>query len=885
MAGCNIQNLTFNYDVTPKPQQGAGDNMKEISQKFKGTLKSDEYLMEGIEDTKIKKKLSEIYIALYITEAVNDEVKDQHEVRQMEVQWKVENSYESIDLKDIFRPSESSEEPRTVLTKGIAGIGKSVAVQKFRLDWKDGRANQEVDFIFVLPFRQLNLFTNEISLYELLCTFHRQLKNIKDPEAVFSEDTKVIFILDGLDESKFPLPFDTLPIYDMEVKATVVMLIVNLLTGSLLPSALIWVTTRPAAAHQIPPRYIDRWTELQGFKDEQKKEYFSSKIIDETVRSYLLNHIMNSRPLYVMCRIPVFCWILAKVISKKGARDKDDLPKTLTEIYAYFLLIQCAMKDEKNKAYADTPKSCTDVMEANRPMILKLSKLAYMQLMKDNILFQENDLRECSIDVQDDLEKSGICKEMFGSETLILKKTVYCFVHFSMQEFMAALFVFYSYSTGKFEEIKELIMEGQTLEHLLQRAVRKALQSQNGHLDLFLRFLLGLSLECNQKLFAGLLPDIKECSEGIKRTVQYIKDCIGRRGQSTEQCMNLMHCLLELKDSSLQEEIERYKKSGKVLSPGTCSAIAYMMLAFEEIPDEFDMMSYNTTDKGRVRLVPAVRGCKRGRLVNCGLDKISCQTLRCALESEGSSLRELDLSGNDLGDDGVQELSEGLKHRNCKLATLRLASCNLTGCSCTHLSLVLHSLESHLTELDLTNNILAAQGMQQLVSSRLTMLILSGCGLNDESCRALAVALQSGTSHLTRLDLTNNDLGDDGVGQLAIALTHPLSQLEVLRLSGCLVSETACKVLVSFLTSRPTRLKEVDLSYNHTGDSGVGMCAILKEKGCHINLDHDGAQWMKPGLKKYACALSLDVNTAHPEMEVSEDLQSVKKVNAEQYMP
>ncbi|KAL2076755.1 hypothetical protein ACEWY4_027651 [Coilia grayii] len=836
--------------------------------------------MEGIEEANSEKKLNEIYTALYITDVVSEEVKDQHEVRQMEVQWKVESNLESIEFNDIFKARNASKKPRTVMTKGIAGIGKSVAVQKFRLDWKDGRANKDVDFIFLLPFRQLNLFIdNKISLYDLLLTFHPQLRGIHDVELL--NNAKIIFILDGLDEFKFPLKFAGASMTNLRNPSTVDVLIVNLVRATLLPSALIWVTSRPAAAHQIPARYVDRWTEIQGFKDKEKKQYFRNKIHDETIAGYLLSRIENSRHLYIMCRIPVFCWILATVILKKGAKDKDDIPKTLTEIYAHFLLIQCTRKEQKNEDYEDQ-----DVLKTNKDLILKLAELAYRQLEEDNILFREEDLEECRIDIHQDLEKSGMCREVFVSERLFSKQRVYCFVHLSIQEFMAALFVVYSFSTGNFEVLKSLDMEGQTLHHLLQSAVRKSLQSRNGHLDLFLRFLLGMSLECNQKLFGSLLAGMQESKESIKHTVQYIKDSLSKRNQSTERCMNLMLCLLELKDSSLQTEIEAYKKSKKILSPALCSAIAYMMLVAEETPDEFDMMSYNTTDKGRLRLVTAVRGCKRGRLVNCGLDKISCKTISSALESESCSLKELELSCNDLGDDGVQELSNGLLHRNCKLETLRLASCNLTGSSYKLLSSALEQPESNLRELDLTNNNLTAEGVQLLAKSQLNKLILAGCNLTGDSWRLYQL---SSTSHLIHLDLTNNDLGEPGVDKLSEALSHHNCKLEILKLSGCLVSEKACEVLVSVLTSKSTCLKELDLSYNHTGHSGVSLRSKLQQRGCQVIIDPNTEQWMeqwmKPGLQKYACELSLDIYTAHPELKLSEDKRSVTKGEEEMDYP
>uniref|UniRef100_A0A8C7RS72 NACHT domain-containing protein n=1 Tax=Oncorhynchus mykiss TaxID=8022 RepID=A0A8C7RS72_ONCMY len=576
-------------------------------------------VFEGIAKQGNPTLLNNIYTELYITEGGTGEVNNEHELRQIETTIRKQARPETaIKCNDIFKTLTGQDKLiRTVLTKGVAGIGKTVSVQKFILDWAEGKANQDVQFVFSFPFRELNLMKEDKHTFiELLNHFSMETKQSRISNY---NKYKVLFIFDGLDECRLPLDFQKNKIcWDVTESTSVDVLLTNLIKGNLLPSALLWITTRPAAANKIPSGCVDQVTEVRGFNDPQKEEYFRKRFSDQDLASRIISHIKTSRSLHIMCHIPVFCWISATVLEHMLEQKREEMPKTLTEMYTHLVVFHTKQKNEKYLGKEDTGPHW------NKDSILSLGKLAFQQLVKGNLIFYEEDLKESGVDVNEASVYSGLCTQLFKEECGLYQDKVYCFVHLSIQEFLAAVYVFLSFINNNenlmdepqsmFRYFLSLFREKPKVTEVTfyKSAVDKALQSETGNLDLFLRFLLGLSLESNQKHLRGLLTKTSS-SQSHEETVKYIKEKI-RENPSPERSINLFHCLNELNDHSLVEEIQSFLRSGSLskpnLSPAQWSALVFVLLTSEKDLDVFDLKKYSRSEEGLLRLLPVVKASR-----------------------------------------------------------------------------------------------------------------------------------------------------------------------------------------------------------------------------------------------------------------------------------
>ncbi|XP_062322136.1 LOW QUALITY PROTEIN: NACHT, LRR and PYD domains-containing protein 3-like [Osmerus eperlanus] len=789
-----------------------------------------------------KERLERKYVAVHkgtrdeVLEGRSEGVTTEHEVVLVErANMTAGSRGVVVNSADIFNCRYGGK-IKTVLTTGLAGVGKKITVQKFVLDWLEGKIHKDIQFTFILPFRELNLMKDDASMLELLLIFHPEVKGIE------FEDQRVLFIFDGLDESKLPLDFASNGVLSkLDKVSSVDQLLTNLIKGHLFHNARIWITSRPAAADKIPHDLVGRFTEITGFDNSQKDEYFRKAVHeDQELATRIITHIKSCRSLHIMCHLPIFCWISLRVLRemmKKGNSEaRTEIPRTITEMYIHFLLVQTSVKNEKYNMGGGRRGNRKELSDDDQTLVLKLGELAYKHLESGKILFGEDDMRDCGVDVEMASVCSGMCTEIIKVDSGLYDEKMYCFVHLSIQELFAALYVFCVFvktnrnllmteeslrkafqlsqfgdlpmTFGKKEEIEDedhvYFPSVSYLEHvvltikfkkiggtlcrpmscnaftplsgLLKTALDLSLASERGYLDLFVRFLLGISQKgCQAHLRSLLTPvegnpgSLDDTEKNITETIAYIKrknredprpGSTIKENLNPERLINMIHCLNELNDDTLQREVLA-KGRWNELTPPQCSALAYTLTVSNQPCDVFDLKAHNSSPEGHSRLMPLIN-----RLERCRLSREACESLAAVFGSSNTKLERLSVSGNDLQDSGAEVLLFGLASSHCSLQSLSMEGCGLTGAVCATATSVLKSANSRLKELDLSSNRLGDCGVQRLcvqlggASCSVRTLRLSGCDVTKNGCGFLVCALRLNPGHLEELDLGHDDPDD-----------------------------------------------------------------------------------------------------------------------------
>ncbi|XP_028655186.1 NACHT, LRR and PYD domains-containing protein 12-like isoform X1 [Erpetoichthys calabaricus] len=831
--------------------------LKSLHQKM--LLKSCSHLHDyGSHPEAIKPSTSTHFTEPWMTKGEMGPAVHEHDMIEAESaarQWDEVYKCKTVQLTGIFQtfPQESYA-PRVIVTKGIAGIGKTACIQWLLYNWATGNCLSQYDFVFPLPFRELSLLPDgqKYTLIDLLNHYYPHLNF----EKLLSSSPKLLLIFDGLDECQLMLNFSSCSeCRSVSEPITPTSHIINLVRGNLLPAASIWITSRPVAVNCIPLSHVDIVTEIQGFLDCHKETYFCKRLGKNGLQ--VISHLKKYTALYAMCYIPAFCWLLATIFEHSPLLMQEKyMPQSLTEIYTNFLLVAVAYQHHRSNGKRRSMNDANALLRVNKAVIRNLARMAYYGLKSNKLVFFEQDLNNYHLNIPEICE--GLIREFVVEDYGPFCKKAYAFVHLTIQEYLAALFVIISCSSPK-QAITLALQPNYcfgnsnypSLFVAFKEFCQEAIKSPNGHLDFFLRFLCGLGRESNHDLVQGLLETPEDNSEVASLMADYIGKLL-KKNVSPERCLNLLHCLSELKANSLADEIKNSMATG-ALSFGTLSLAEYSALAFVLQTsggslEKFVLNQYIAAPDGVKRLSPVAKlHRKLCRFEKSTLNEETGNCVKYILSSYKSQVKEIRFRILNVKDSGWMKLCEALASPHCKVETVMIRNCRLKAHHYEELGKILVQ-NHHITELDLCYNDGGDEGVKLLSigllgnSCNIRTLRVNKNSLTDQCCQDLAVIVYSSQS-LTELYLHANKLGDSGIKLLCTGLRNDKCQLEKLSLFQCGLTSNCCADLAETLYTM-RNLKKLALRGNKLQNNGVRqLCGPLQRPDCtiqHLGLEGCG---------------------------------------------
>uniref|UniRef100_A0A8C0X2E3 NACHT domain-containing protein n=1 Tax=Castor canadensis TaxID=51338 RepID=A0A8C0X2E3_CASCN len=532
--------------------------------------------------------------SLLMVEGLTDLQLREHDFTQVEATRGGQRPARTLALDRLFLPlSRVSIPPRVSITVGVAGMGKTTLVRHFVRLWTQGQVGKDFSLVLPLTFRDLNIH-EKLSAERLVRSV---FPNVGESGLVVTAPARVLLVLDGLDECKIPLDFsNTVACTDPKKDIQVDHLITNIIRGNLFPDVSVWITSRPSAAGQIPGGLVDRMTEIRGFTEEEIKVCLAQMFPeDQTLLSQVLSQVQANRALYLMCTVPAFCRLtgvaLGHLYRSRTVPQDTELwpPRTLCELYTwYFRMALGGEGQEKGKV---SPR-IEHVGHGARKMVGTLGRLAFHGLVKKKYVFYEQDMKAFGVDLA--LLQGTLCSCFLQREETLASSVAYCFSHLSLQEFVAAMYYYSASRRAIFDLFTESGMSWPRLGFLthFRSAAQRAMQAEDGRLDVFLRFLSGLLGPRVNALLAGSLLAQGEHQSYRAQVAELLQGCLRPNTAVCARAVNVLHCLHELQHTELARSVEEAMQSGalaRLSGPSHRAALAYLLQVSDTCAQEANL--------------------------------------------------------------------------------------------------------------------------------------------------------------------------------------------------------------------------------------------------------------------------------------------------------
>ncbi|KAM3859391.1 NLR family CARD domain-containing protein 3 [Diretmus argenteus] len=717
--------------------------------------------------------------ALRVVDGLSDLQQKEHDLMQVEAtRGGRRNHLRQLGLAKLFDPlTRVSLPPRVSLTVGVAGIGKSTCVRHFIRQWSEGAICTDVSFVLPFTFWELNSF-EKLSAERLV---KLAFPHLTDPGLVLSGSCRTLLILDGLDEFRCSLNFsDAAPCNDPKKEVSIDDLVTNIIRGNLLPDAAVWATSRPRVASVIPGGLVDRVTEIPGFSPKDIQTFLNHYISETDFATKIWTHLESHKILMMISYIPCICWFVAdtlRYLLESGLQES--FPRTCTELYAHF----CFMRAEVGEPRGRESVKMEQLHGSNRKLLGNLGRLAFYGLLKHKYTFSEQDFKTYGIDLPSTQNSLGV-GILVREESAIC--TAYRFTHLTIQEFLAATYYHVASKRAIFDLFSESAMSWPKIgfQNHFRSALQHSQQAEDGHLDVFVRFLTGLLCPAVVKPLTGLLPLGKDDGNQKSWAAGFLQGLLVSGGTVVSlRAVNLAYCLQELQHTellrSVEEDLRLGSLAGKLARP-QCVVLGYLLQVSPECSEETNLtacLSYATVKC----LLPQLLYCSNLRLENNHFKDDVMELLGSLLSAKDCHIQKISLAENAISNKGAKALSRALLV-NRTLTTLDLRNNNIGSKGARFLAEAL-KMNQVLVSINFQNNAIEEEGAQALAevlqsNRKLVSLNVQKNSIGADGAKRIADALKTNQT-LTELILCSNQLGDKGTIALAQALTvnHTLLSL------------------------------------------------------------------------------------------------------------
>nr|XP_051679495.1 NACHT, LRR and PYD domains-containing protein 14 [Oryctolagus cuniculus] len=761
----------------------------------------------------------------------------------------------------------TGEQPQIVVLQGAAGVGKTKLARKAMLDWAKGNFYQKFSYVFYLNGREMNQL-KETSFAQLIS---KDWPSAESPiEKILSQPSGLLFIIDSFDELNFAFEEPEFALCeDWTQVHPVSFLLSSLLRKVMLPESSLLLTMRLTSSKRLKNVLkSQRYVEIPGMPEQIRKEYIYQFFEDEEWGKKAFSLLRSNEMLFSMCRVPQVCWIACTCLKREMEKGGDVTVtcQTTTALFTSYI----------SSLFTSVDECCLSL--PNQDQLGRLCHLAAKGIWTMTHVFYRDNLRKHGL-TKDDV---AIFLDMNILQRDREYENCYVFTHLHVQEFFAAMFYMLKdnweardYPVESFEDLK-LLLESKN--------------DKDSNLMQMRCFLFGLLNEKKIKQLEEAL-NCKTSLDIKQESLQWMEE-LGNSDYSPSELgfLELFHHLYETQDEAFISQAMSYfpkidikmcEKNHLLVTSFClkhCRCLQTIKLSVSVIFEKKIVNSscpaktwQNDEDliircwKDLCSVIHTNEHLKELNLCHSNLDELAMRIFyqelshpNCKLQklllrfvsfpdgclgisnflTQNQHLMHLDLTGSDIGDNGVKALCEALKHPRCKLQSLRLESCDLTTVCCLNISKALIRNQS-LGFLNLSTNNLLDDGVKLLCEALrhpkcpLERLSLESCGLTEAGCEDLSLALITNT-RLTHLCLTDNVLGDGGVKFMSDALQHPQCTLQSLVLRRCHLTSLSSRCLSTSLLYNKS-LRHLDLALNFLQDEGAKLlCDVFRHPSCSL---------------------------------------------------